>query len=157
LREAAAGYDIVHNHHGELPMLFASQITTPMLTTLHGKASPVFTGILEHYQGYFSCISESHARQFPPEGCAGVVYHGIDVETFPFSAQKDDHLLYLSRISPEKGPLLAIEVARRLGKKLVMAGKISHVDRPYFEEQLLPHIDGEQVVFLGEADARMKR
>jgi glycosyltransferase involved in cell wall biosynthesis len=138
-------------------MLFSSQITTPMLTTLHGKPTPVFSGVLDHYHGYFNCISFSHAQQFPSTGCLGVVHHGIDIDTFPFSAEKSDHLLYLSRISPEKGPLIAIEVARRLGKKLVMAGKISRHDRPYFEEQVKPEIDGEQIVFVGEADARMKR
>src|SRR5262249_16961086 len=133
LQEATGDYDIVHNNHGELPMLFSPQTTAPMLTTLHGKATPAFDRILDRYPGFFNCISMAHAQQFTADGYLGVIYHGIDVATFPYSAHKDGHLLYLSRISPEKGPLEAIEVARRLGTKLVMAGKISHLDRPYFE------------------------
>jgi glycosyltransferase involved in cell wall biosynthesis len=157
LQEAAGDYDIVHNHHGELPMLFSARVTAPLLTTLHGKPAPVFEQILGYYQGYFNCISAAHARQYPVEGCLGVVHHGIDVDTFPFSPQKDGYLLFLSRISEEKGPLEAIEVARRLGLKLVLAGKVSHLDRPFFERQIRPLVDGDQIVFVGEADARMKR
>lgn len=157
LQEACDDYEIVHNHHGELPMLFSSLSAAPMLTTHHGKPSPVYDSILESYVGYINCISASHARQYAPDRNLGVVYHGIDVATFPFSAKKDGYLLFLSRISEEKGPLEAIEVARRLGRKLVMAGKVDHLDRAFFEREVRPKIDGDRVVFVGEADARQKR
>ncbi|MCX6024375.1 MAG: glycosyltransferase family 4 protein [Chloroflexi bacterium] len=157
LREAAGGYDIVHNHSGELAMLFGALVRGPMLTTIHGVPGPVFEQVLGFYPGYFNCISRSHARSFPAEGGAGVVLHGIDVDTFPFQTEREDYLLYLSRISPEKGPLEAIAVARRLGMRLIIAGKVSHLDREFHEREVAPLIDGNQIVFLGEADYAMKR
>jgi glycosyltransferase involved in cell wall biosynthesis len=86
-----------------------------------------------------------------------VVHNAIDVASFPFSNDKDDYLLFLSRIAPEKGTHLAIEAARRLGMPLIVAGKVDRVDRAYFHEVVEPLIDGEQVVFHGEADAACKR
>jgi glycosyltransferase involved in cell wall biosynthesis len=87
----------------------------------------------------------------------GWVYNGIDVASFPYDDDKSDYLLFLSRISPEKGPLQAIEVAKRTGRQLVMAGKIDAVDKAFFEECVAGEIDDDQVVFVGEADAVMKR
>jgi len=157
LREAANDYDIVHNHGGELTMLFGTQSPAPILTTIHGIPGPVFNQVLQFYPGYFNCISESHARKFPADGRIGVVLHGIDTDTFPFQSEREDYLLYLSRMSPEKGPLQAIELARRLGKRLLMAGKVSHVDRKFYESEVEPLVDGKQIVFLGEADSVYKR
>ena len=88
---------------------------------------------------------------------AGVAYNGTKVSSFPFQAEKGDYLLFLSRISEEKGPHLAVEVARRTGRRLVLAGKVDDQDRKFFASVVEPLIDGEQVIFVGEADARMKR
>jgi glycosyltransferase involved in cell wall biosynthesis len=85
------------------------------------------------------------------------VYNAIDVASFPFQREKNEHLLFLSRIAPEKGPQIAIEVARRTGRRLVMAGKVDRADRVFFEEVIRDQIDGDQIVFLGEADACLKR
>src|SRR5213080_1117041 len=59
--------------------------------------------------------------------------------------------------SPEKGPHLAVEVAKRTGRRLFLAGKVGELDREFFNSVMAPLIDGEQIVFLGEADAEMKR
>jgi glycosyltransferase involved in cell wall biosynthesis len=87
----------------------------------------------------------------------GHVYNSIEVDTFPFQANKSDDLLFLSRISPEKGPHLAVEVARRTGRRLIMAGKVDPADRRFFDEVVRDLIDGDQIVFFGEANARQKR
>ena len=67
------------------------------------------------------------------------------------------HLLFLSRMNEEKGAHLAIEVAQKLRMPLVMAGNINAPDLPYFREQVEPHIDGDLIRYVGEADQRMKR
>ncbi len=157
LREEQNGYEIIHNRAGDLPLLFSSLLDIPMITTFHGPPSPLLDQMWPTYRGFYNSISDSHRRGFPAGGYLGTIYHGIDVETFPFDADKDDYLLFLSRVSGEKGPLEAIEIARRLGKRLVMAGKVDWRDREFFEEKVAPLIDGERVSFLGEADARMKR
>jgi glycosyltransferase involved in cell wall biosynthesis len=128
-----------------------------MLTTVHGPMAPETRIVWDQYDGYFNSISRSAKNGFPNRGYVGVVYNGIDVASFPFCAEKGDYLLFLGRLSLEKGTHLAIEVARALGQRLILAGKVDRVDRPYFDEKVAPLIDGSLVTFVGEADAPRKR
>jgi len=159
LREAKR-FDLVHNHAGELAMAMSHLVDVPMLTTMHCLITPDTQFVWEHYRGWYNTISYAERATLPALGgarFAGVVHNAIDVETFPFSPQKDDYLLFLSRMAPEKGPHLAIEVARRLGMRLVIGAKVDRVDQAYYHEAVEPLIDGEHVVFVGEADAVYKR
>lgn len=157
----AGGYDIVHNHAGELAMAMSSLIATPVLTTTHCLTTPDTRPIWQAYKGAFNAISRSQRRHFlglaPDALYTGHVYNAIDVESFPFGEAHGDDLLFLSRIAPEKGTHIAIEVARRAGRRLIMAGKVDAYDRRYFEEVVRDQIDGEQIVFFGEANASEKR
>ena len=153
-------FDLVHNHAGELGMAMSHLVDVPMLTTMHSPITQDTQFVWDHYQSWYNTISHAQRASMPTTRSGifvGVVHNAIDVESFPFSGQKDDYLLFLSRIAPEKGAHLAIEVARRLGMRLIMAGKVDRVDRAYYEEVVQPLIDGEQVVFFGEADACAKR
>jgi glycosyltransferase involved in cell wall biosynthesis len=131
-----------------------------MLTTMHCMITPDTQRVWDDYHGFYNSISLAQKQTLPASRnarFAGAVHNAIDVPSFPFQAKKDDHLLYLSRISPEKGPETAIEVARRTGKQLIIAGKVDPADRDYYREHVAPQIDGYQVRFLGEADATLKR
>jgi len=157
----ADDYDIVHNHGGEEVMALSHLVPdVPMLTTMHCLITPDTKFVWDRYQGHYNNISWSQHRLMPAVRggtFAGVAYNGSDVSSFPFQAEKGDHLLFLSRIAEEKGPHLAVEVARRTGKRLVLAGKVDQVDRRFFHDIVEPLIDGDQVIFNGEADARIKR
>ncbi|MGD0764920.1 MAG: glycosyltransferase family 4 protein [Dehalococcoidia bacterium] len=158
----AASYDIVHNHIGEPVMAMSHLVDTPMLTTMHCLITPYTKFIWDHYEGWYNTISRSEKQNMPEvtgPKYAGVVYNGIDVASFPYQEEKDDYLLFLSRVSPDKSPHLAVEVARRLGREIVIAGKVDHnpIDTEYFSTMLEPLIDGKHVHFVGEADARQKR
>lgn len=158
--ESASEFDIIHNHAGELAMAMSDLITTPMLTTMHCIITPDTKIVWDNYGGYYNTLSWAERRAMPlilNQRFMGPVYNSIDVGSFPFSANKQNHLLYLSRIAPEKGTHVAIEVARRLGMKLIIAGKVDRVDRRYFEDQVQPLIDGKQIRFVGEANGRRKR
>lgn len=158
--EMAHKFDIVHNHAGDLAMAFSGLISTPVLSTMHCLITPDNRRIWDHYRWYYNTISESERRRMPPIAGGidlGFVHNGIDVGSFPFASDKDDYLLFLSRISPEKGPHLAVEAAKRLGKRLLIAGKVDAYDRAFFETVVRPLIDGDRVQFLGEANARQKR
>jgi glycosyltransferase involved in cell wall biosynthesis len=86
------------------------------------------------------------------------VYNGIDLDTYQFYPQPSDppYLAFLGRISPEKGTHLAIEIARRSGWHLKIAGKVDRVDVEYFEQVVRPQIDGQQIEYLGEANHQQK-
>ena len=152
-----AQFDIIHNHSGELPMAMSVGISTPMLSTLHCNITPDMRFVWDHYPWYHNTISFSSKNGAPDRNYMGVVYNAIDVASFPYDENKEDYLLFLSRISPEKGTVTAIEVARKLGKKLIIAGKVDKADREYFHAVVEPLIDGKLIHFFGEADAAQKR
>ena len=159
MREARS-YDIIHNHAGEEVMAlhqFAWEI--PMLTTMHCLITKDNKFVWDRYHGHYNTISWAQRRAMPNTGgsFACVVHNAVDVPSFPFQRDKDDYLLFLSRLSPEKGPHIAVEVARRAGRPLIMAGKVDAADAVFFRDIVAPLIDGHQVRFLGEADAQMKR
>ncbi len=156
----AKEFDIVHNHSGELAMAMSHLIKTPMLTTIHGHITPNSKIIWDHYDWFYNAISYAQQKYLPiiaSRNFIGVVYNAIQVETFPYCEKSDDYLLFLARISPEKGAHYAIEVAKKLGKKLLIAGKVDRVDKEYFSKEVEPLIDGKQIQFLGEANAEQKR
>lgn len=156
----AKDFDIVHNHAGELAMAMSHLVGAPMLSTMHCLMTPDTRFVWDRYEGWYNTISRAQRRTMPllREGTyGGVVYNGIDVGSFPYEEQKEDYLLFLCRIAPEKGAHLAIEAARRLGKRLVLAGKVDRVDRQYFRNDVEPLIDGDFIQFVGEADATLKR
>lgn len=156
----AKDFDIVHNHAGEPTMAMSHLVDVPMLSTMHCHITPDTRFVWDRYRGWYNTISHAEQRRMPPVGggtYCGVVYNGIDVESFPYQARKDGYLLFLSRIAPEKGTHLAIEVARRLGKRLIMAAKVDRVDQQYFHDSVEPLIDGDLIQFVGEADATLKR
>lgn len=159
--EGAGAYDIIHNHAGEEVMALARLVPgTPMLSTMHCNIAPSRLVIWEEYSGYYNTISHSQTRLMPrleKPRFAGMAYNGIDVRSFPFREEKDDYLLFLARISLEKGAHVAIEAARRAGKRLVLAGKVDPADYEYFCAMIAPQLDGDRVVYVGEADARRKR
>ncbi len=157
----AREYDIIHNHGGEEVMALSHLVPdVPMLTTMHCLITPDTKFVWDHYDGHYNTISWSQRRHMPPvDGgrFAGVAYNGVDVASFPFQAEKEDFLLFLGRISLDKGPHLAVEAARRAGKRLVIAGKVDAVDREFHRAVVAPLINGKDVVFMGEADGDLKR
>ena len=162
--EHAAEFDIVHNHNGppsDFAMAMSGLIPVPMLTTMHNLPSPETRFIWETYRGWYNGISQRHLMSLPAlplARCAGVVYNAIDVNSYPFQPRKTEYLLFMGRMSAEKAPHLAIEAARRAGMKILLAGKVNtDEEKEYFASLVRPEIDGKDVEYLGEADARLKR
>ncbi|MDD4819133.1 MAG: glycosyltransferase family 4 protein [Candidatus Colwellbacteria bacterium] len=144
--------DIIHNHLGWRLLPFSNNIGKPVVTTLHG---PLDVPYQQFVYGLFSdasyiSISNSQREPFNKLNFVSTVYNGIDISLFDFNETPQDHLVFLGRMSPEKGPKLAIEIAKKAGKKLVMAAKVDAVDKDYFEKEIEPLIDGEQIQFIGE-------
>jgi len=151
--KAVEEFDIIHNHHGEWVMALASLLDVPMLTTMHCLIEPDTKFVWERYRGFFNTISQAERATIPPlEGprFVGVVYNAVDVASFPFRASKEDYLLFIGQIAPAKGPHLVVQVARRLGMRLIIAGKIDPHNRQYFAETIEPYIDRQQIQFVGE-------
>ncbi len=150
-RAAGGEFDVVHSHLHIHALVFGRLINCPLVTTLHGAtwvraAHPVFT---TYKDLPFVSISNAERQMLPELNYVATVYNGICLEDFPIELQKDDFLLFAGRLSPEKGPDLAVEIARRSGRRLLMAGMIEPQYRDFYDEKVKPHVDGRQVEYLG--------
>ena len=144
--ERAADFDLIHSHYDFMALTYTRLVSTPVLTTIHGFSSPRIMPVYEKYRdGYFVSISDSDRA--PGLSYLATVYNGIDLSLYPFQPSPGDDLVFLGRIHPDKGVHLAIEVARRSGLPLRIAGIIQ--DEAYFREQVEPHLDGRQIRYVG--------
>ncbi len=151
LFERAAEFDLIHNHYDFLPLTYSRLVSTPMVTTIHGFSSPLIVPVYKKYNTNTHYVSISEANRHPDLEYIATVYNGIDTDKFSYQEHPKDYLLFFGRIHPEKGTRQAIELAKSCGKKLVIAGLIQ--DRDYFNEQVLPFIDNETVVYAGNCGA----
>lgn len=147
--EHAAEFDLIHNHFDFLPLSYSGLVRTPVLTTIHGFSSRRIWPVYEKYNGRCHYVAISEADRHPGLDYIATIYHGIPLEEFTLRIDPDDYLLFFGRIHPDKGAAEAIKVARRTGRRLLIAGIIQ--DQDYFDRQVAPLIDGEKIQFLGAA------
>jgi glycosyltransferase involved in cell wall biosynthesis len=150
LMERAGEFDIIHNHYDFLPLSYSRLIKTPILTTIHGFSSPLIVPVYEKYNDDTWYASISNANRHPGLDYIATVYNGINTAEFTFNKRPQDYFLFFGRIHPEKGTLEAIELARRCGKKLIIAGLIQ--DNDYFNLKILPLIDNDKVKYAGNCE-----
>jgi len=157
--ERAQDFDIIHSHMGCAALPYAHLVKTPTVHTLHGVFTPDNKKLFRHAHKHLY-VSISDAQRDPDLNlnCLATVYNGIDPGRHRFYPQPSDppYLAFLGRMSPEKGPHLAIEIAKRTGWHLKMAGKVDLVDQEYFATQIQPQIDGHHIEYLGEANHLQK-
>ncbi len=152
MEAAAAGrFDLVHSHLHVHALAFSRLIGCSLVSSLHGSAwarwhHPLF---LEYRDCPFVSLSEAERQLCPELNYVATVYNGIRLNDFPFEPDKDDYLLFAGRLSPEKGPAEAIEVAKRTGRRLILAGMIEPQYQAHFDAKVKPHIDGKQIEYAG--------
>lgn len=150
------GFDIIHDHTWKEGLLSAAFIDIPVVHTLH---SPIddenkkFYKIFIDYQKknlHFVSISNFQQKCLPGLNYAHTVYNGILFDKYPFSRKKEDYYFYIGRFNPEKAPHLACEIAKRLGLKLLLAGKVNEkAEKEYFDKYIQPYL-GSKIKFIGE-------
>jgi len=147
--EAAEGLDLLANHFDFLPLTYSRLVATPVVTTVHGFSSPAILPVFETYDDIAHYVSISDADRSPLLHYDATIHHGIDVRSFTpvVDGAPGAYLLFLGRIHPDKGTHRAIEVARRAGLPLIIAGIVQ--DARYFEERVRPLVDGRAVSYVG--------
>ena len=145
--ERAAEFDLIHNNFDFLPLTYSGLVKTPVVTTIHGFSSEKIVPVFERYgdRGHYVAISD--ADRHPGLRYEATIHHGIQMDTFPLVRTAGDYLLFFGRIHPDKGITDAIEIAARVGRRLVICGIVQ--DAAYFAEQVEPRIDGDRVVYRG--------
>jgi glycosyltransferase involved in cell wall biosynthesis len=160
VRRYADDFDVLHFHIDVLQCPLFRDMAHRTLTTLHGRLD--LPELVPFYQAFLDfplvSISDYQRRPLPPVNWASTVYHGLPKDMVPFSPRAGGgYLAFLGRISPEKRPDRAIEIAARSGWPLKIAAKIDKVDQRYWEEVVKPLVDQHpHVEYVGEVHERMK-
>ncbi|HVO62226.1 MAG TPA: glycosyltransferase family 4 protein [Terriglobales bacterium] len=155
VRDAIRECDVIHLH-SPAALAFTSFIRQPAILTLHGPHEKRLSEFYRHYPDvYYVCISNAQCR---PESLPRkrTIHHGIDLSQYHLVENKQQYLSFIGRIAPMKGTHIAIDVARRTGIPLRIAGEVQPMYREYFEQKIKPHIDGELVQYVGRADLQLK-
>lgn len=148
--------DVVHSHFTVLSGFFSKLIDTPTLTSIHSPIEDRLKPILENYKtNRFISFSFAQRKQFPELNWYANVYHGVDTNLFSFEPEHDGYLLYLGRITEEKGVHDAIVAAKAAGLPLYIAGT-SYAKEGYWQKQIESQIDGVTVRYFGEASLEAK-
>jgi glycosyltransferase involved in cell wall biosynthesis len=155
----ASDFDVIHSHLDHLTLPFIGTTTTPTILTLHGRVdTPELGQVYGAYSGA-NCVAISHnqRRSQPQINWIATVHHGIDVKNYTYYPVADDYLCFVGRISTDKRPERAIEIAKRVGIPLKIAAKIGPEDRQYFTSVVEPLLDHPLIEFLGQLDEAGKR
>jgi glycosyltransferase involved in cell wall biosynthesis len=149
--ERGGEFDIIHYEAGYYPMslAFARLSRTPIVQTIHHSPSAAEIKLWARYpEAPFVAISNEQARLLEGLNVIATVLHGIDTDNFTYREKPDDYLLFLGRFTEGKGVLQAIQVAKRLDMRLILAA----AEDEYYHEHIAPHVDGRRIVYYGEAD-----
>jgi glycosyltransferase involved in cell wall biosynthesis len=145
--ERAGEFDLIHNSFDFLPLTYSRLVDVPVVTTIHGFSSERILPVYQKYNHEAHYVAISEADRHPTLDYAATIHHGIEMDRFPLNPQPGEYLLFYGRIHPDKGTATAIEVARRAGLPLVLAGIVQ--DTGYFDQEVEPYLDGERVLYLG--------
>lgn len=150
-------FDIIQTHSTARIVQMVAQSKTPVATTFHNPLSypmesnltkVIYEEISKRNKNiYFISLSDSQ-RKDSTLPFVQTVYNGIDTEKFSFSKGERDYLLFVGRMIPRKGVDVAVRVAQKTGKKLVLAGPIYPTRKKYWEEKIKPHL-GKDIVYKG--------
>ena len=151
-------FDVIHNHVDYFAFPFARQSRAPMITTTHGRLDlPEIREVYEYFaEAPLVSISDAQREPLPGSNWLATVYNGIDLSLFNLHPEPGKYLAFLGRISPDKRPDRAIEIARALDMPLKIAAKVDAVDKDYFEHVVRPHLSNPLIEFVGEVGDRDK-
>jgi len=142
------GFDVVHDHAAVAGPACGAMLRDgpPVVHTLHGPWTPQSRNFYAQVADRLGLVAISDAQRAdnPSVPYLATVHNGIDVEAYPLRHEKDDHLVYIGRATPDKGPREAIEIARRVGRPLHMLLKRTEPsERAYFTREIEPLLAGD--------------
>lgn len=154
VRRRVDDYDVLHFHVEPHHLPLFEHVAERTVTTMHGRLD------LKDLPALYRCwpqyplvsISDSQRRPLPQANWLSTVYHGFPLDLHQPSYSPAGNLVFLGRISPEKRPDRAIEIAKRAGMRLKIAAKVDDADRAYFHERIEPLLDHPLVEWVGEVD-----
>lgn len=156
----AKKFDIVHNHLLNIGFFFNPVLNVPTIHTLHwslptNSNDPIHKQLKRRYKNaFYISISNSQRSPIPSLNYISTVYNGIKIHKIKFNPKPEKYLIWFGKIKKNKGPDDAIKVAKMSKRKLLLIGKIAPEDNKFFEKKIKPHIDGKQIIYLGEMERK---
>lgn len=153
--DAAKDCDLLHVNNA--PSLTTSRLVDlPFVYTVHHPHEPGLSEFYSYYpQTHFVTISDFQ-RSLESMPRMRTIHHGIKIDDYPFRETKQPYLSFIGRLAPVKGPHIAIEVAKRTGIPLKIAGEVQPLFKGYYEKEIKPHLDGKFIEYIGQADLAAK-
>ncbi len=148
---------VIHSHLENAAGFWTLAPAAPLAITIH---TPLFAMkrdyLLSFPQVHLVTVSVFQRQQLEGHPRLHLIPHGLNLADYPFQADKEDFLLFLGRIYPDKGLHTAIRLVQEAGERLIIAGPVFEPDRPYFDRQIRDQIDGDRIVYVGPADHARK-
>ncbi len=158
-RRSGHPFDLVHDHGGFTALAMADRLASPVVHTLHGAFTDTWQFYAAHgHKAHVVGISASQLEQAPPvlQG-SRVIPNPIAVADWELNTRTGDYLLWIGRMSPEKGPHRAVDAAKRAGRHVVLAGPVQPGQEEFFRAEVQPRLDGDRVRYVGEVGGAAKR
>lgn len=147
--EYQGDFDLVHLNSQDYAYPVASQLKTPAVLTLHNNIGEELFEKLDSTGIRLVVATEGQKKNF---AISSVIHHGVPVEKIAYSYEKGGYLMFVGRLADQKGVDIAIQIAKRAGKKLYIFGRKGNTAarKKYFDETIAPYLDGKQIVYKGE-------
>jgi len=150
-------FDVIHSHADVWTLPFAENVAAPTVVTLHGRLDLENVRQIMPLYPRAAMVSISDYQRRPLDGLdvnwVATVYNGLDLGQYHAAGRRDgDYLAFIGRITPEKGPALAVEIARRTSRRLHVAAKVDPLDVEYYHQEIEPLFRDHDVCFLGELE-----
>jgi glycosyltransferase involved in cell wall biosynthesis len=158
VRRRAHEFDVIHFHTDMIHFPFFEDQAERTLTTLHGRLDLKDLADVYRRWSHFPLVSISTSQRRPLSfaNWMATVHHGMSADLYRFQPRSEGYLAFLGRISPEKRPDRAIQIAVASGRRLKIAAKVDKVDQTYFEEKIEPLMHHPLVEFVGEIGDEQK-
>lgn len=149
-------FDIIHDHLGPMSLPIAEFADVPVVTTMHGPFTIENRRLYQTFRRpVVATISHSQLRHAGSINHAGMVHNGLIFDDYPFQKDPEGYLLCVGRLTPEKGIHLAIEVAKELDMRLIIAAKLEAMNQNYFDNYIRPGLSG-RIEWIGEVDMNQR-
>jgi glycosyltransferase involved in cell wall biosynthesis len=154
----AAEFDVIHFHCDVLQFPMVGRLTTPSVTTTHGRLDlPPIARCLTHFAGLsYVAISDDQRRSRPELAWKKTIHHGIPSDLHTPVTAPGEYLAFLGRMSVEKGCVAAVEIAKRAGAPVRFAGKLDNNEKFYWAEHVMPLFERGEVEYVGEIGGAVK-
>jgi glycosyltransferase involved in cell wall biosynthesis len=154
----AAEFDVIHAHIDWLHLPLLSRLGVPFMTTFHGRLDlPGLSKVVGRYPNApFISISDNQRLPLPEANWLGTVYHGMPEQSLRPAFAPGKYLAFLGRLTADKGPDVAVRIAKSVGMPLKIAAKVPRAEKGYYAKTIAPLIDGDQIQLTGEVNDQAK-